>query len=220
MMNDINPVTVSIKELHRRAEMTSNARYHAARRMSLHGWFSQWTLALLAVAQIVITLIIAFKLHSNFNENYLNFGAIFFGVLVLAYSLLLGMADFSSRAVKLHGCGLELGRLTRKLFLFSQSGEATTDDYKRFYTEYYDILDKYENHSRIDYLKAHYKYYDAEASKLIFKSPEWFLKRLHLINVCIKIYCYHALQFSNYVLSISLVSAWIYFATRSTGVGG
>ena len=201
----------AVCELLRRVEITGKARYHAARRMAAHGWFSQWTLALLAVGQIVISLASAVDVRTNFCPSYIGFASVFFGVLVLAYSLLLGMTNFSSRGVKLHTCGLELGRLARELTLLCRTGTGTKDAYDVAYERYYDILDKHENHTRTDYLVAHYEYYDAEAAQLTFGSRDWIIERLRLLGVRLKLYFFHLLQFSHYVLSVTLISVWIYF---------
>jgi SMODS and SLOG-associating 2TM effector domain family 5 len=203
----------ALDELYRRAEITKKARYHGARRLAYHAWFSQWTLALLAVGQIVISLIPALKLRSNFSESYLNFGGIFFGVLVLAYSLLLGMANFSARAQKLHECGLELGRLSRELLLWSCGKNATNKQYSAAVKNYYDILDRHENHTPIDYKVANYEHYFFEETSL--KNCNG---RTDLVWKCLKyqwrkivIYGSHFLQFSHYVFSVFLVAFWIYF---------
>jgi SMODS and SLOG-associating 2TM effector domain family 5 len=202
-------VSGSIAELLRRVEITCKARYHASRRLSIHGWFSQWTLALLAIGQIVIALIMALKLHMNYREQYMDFGSVFFGVMVLAYSLLLGMANFSARAVLIHECGLELGRLARHLFSLRSTGAATQADYDSCAKTYYDILDKHENHTRTDYLTAHYEYYDALAAKLAWLSMPWLVERSRLIGVRMQIYVFHTLQFSHYVISTLLIYVWI-----------
>ena len=127
----------STEELLRRTEITCGARYTAARRMGLQGWAAQWTLALLAIGQIIITLIPALNLRSNFGEAYVGFASVLFAVLVLAYSLLLGMTDFSARAVKMHGCGLELGRLARKLVFLVNRGNASAIEYEECAKSYY-----------------------------------------------------------------------------------
>lgn len=215
-VKNMNPLQDECSELLRRVSITCKARYHAASRMSAHGWFSQWTLALLAVGQIVISLISALGLHSNFSAAYLNFGSIFFGVLVLAYSLLLGMSNFSARSVKLHENGLELGRLARSLYaLKSPSANPSKEEYDALSKEYYDILDKYENHTRTDYLSAHYEYYSGRQSEHADFSKGWWLLKISLTRVRIKTYFFQFLQFSHYVGSILLISIWLYFLVHS-----
>lgn len=201
----------SIAELLRRVDITCKARYHAARRLSSHGWFSQWTLALLAVGQIVISLVTALGLHTNFKPAYVTFASVFFGVLVLAYSLLLGMANFSARAVKFHECGLQLGRLARKLVYLRDTGSLIQSEYDECAKVYYDTLEKHENHTRTDYLTAHHEYYDGKIDELEVFSRAWFIKRTHLLGVRLKIYLFHILQYIHYIASIILIYGWIYF---------
>ena len=204
----------SVGELLRRTEITCKARYHAARRMSFHGSFSQWTLALLAVGQIVISLVAVLELHSNFRPAYTSFASVFFGVLVLAYSLLLGMANYSARAVKLHECGLGLGRLARELTFLSAVHDVAQAQYEAYAARYYDILDKHENHTRADYLVAHYEYYGRYMSITEGISWVWCVRTLELTWVLIRIYLWHVSQFAHYVLSVGLVYGWIYALVR------
>ena len=208
------PEHKSIAELLRRTEITGNARHNAARRMAAHGWFSQWTLALLTVGQIVISLVAALKLHSKFHAEYVNFASIFFGVLVLTYSLLLGMANYASRAVKMHECGISLGRLSRRLFYLLRNPCSNTNHYKEAVREYYNILEKYENHTRTDYLVAHYEYYDSKLAGHQQFDMKWLYERFRLVCVHAKICFFYVIQFSHYLLSIILVWAWIYVLVR------
>lgn len=48
--------------LHKRVSVTSKARYEASKRLRAHNWFSQWTLAFLAVGQIFLSLLITLEL--------------------------------------------------------------------------------------------------------------------------------------------------------------
>ncbi|QJX02460.1 SLATT domain-containing protein [Alcanivorax sp. IO_7] len=102
-------------ELNRRVKLTSKARYNASRRLTLKNMLSQWTLALLSVALILISLVSASKLRIGFDQGYVDIMQIVFAVLILAYSLLLATGDYSARSVKIHRCGMELGRLARKV---------------------------------------------------------------------------------------------------------
>ena len=201
--------TEAIAELARRVEITCKARYHAARRLNSHNWFSQWTLALLAVGQITLAVVSALKLPTNFSQSQNDFGAIFFGVLVLAYSLLLGMSNFAARAVKIHECGLELGRLVRKLYFAEKAGSLTQQEYDELSSHYYNVLDKHENHTRTDYLVAHFEYYQGRGYRKDEEPTN--LDRVKLFLVRLKIYLFHALGFSHYVISLALLAGWSYY---------
>ncbi|MEY3672582.1 MAG: hypothetical protein RI904_2239 [Pseudomonadota bacterium] len=204
----------STEELLRRTDITCGARYSAAHRMELQGWAAQWTLALLAIGQIIITLIPALKLRSNFGEAYVGFASVLFAVLVLAYSLLLGMANYSARAVKMHGCGLELGRLARRLFFLINRGNTSAIEYEECAKSYYDILDKHENHTKLDYLISHHQHYGAKASILEFSDKKYWRERASLALVKVKIWTLQTIQFSHFAISFILMYGWIYCMVR------
>lgn len=205
---------ISIEELLRRTEITCGARYTAARRMESHGWATQWTLALLAIGQIIIALIPALNLKSNFSTQYVGFASVLFAVIVLAYSLLLGMADFSARAVKMHGCGLELGRLARHLVFLKDRGNSSAEEYEASAKRYYDILDKHENHNLYDYLVSHHQHYSAKLAKLGFFTCKYWRSRIPLFKVQGKIWILSIFQFFHYFFSLALMYSWIYQMTK------
>lgn len=253
------------KELLRRVEITGKARYYASRRLSIHQSMSQWTLTALALGQIVISLTPALSLQINWTEKYLAFGSIFFSVLILAYTLLLGMGAYGPRAVKIHNCGLELGRLARELYPYAcradnnspsvansePHGNYSTDNkntsdtqtennisteellriyesglgtestfeensaYKWYWSQYYNILDKHENHSKCDYLAARYEYYNINNATFNGERNRW--ERLYLsannwvdqkTNYFVSKF-YFSFQFLHYLIAIGLMWFWI-----------
>jgi hypothetical protein len=198
--------TEALIELARRAELTCKARYHAARRLNTHNWFSQWTLALLAVGQTALSVAQAIPLQLRISEVWFNFGSIFFSVLILAYSLMLGMSNFSARAVRIHECGLALGRLVRNLYQIQRGAPVQQSEYQEFSKLYYDILEKYENHTRTDYLVAHYEYYESKSETANSLSSVKFKFRL-----------FHALQFSHYVITLLLMAAFAFLVLAGAG---
>lgn len=203
--------TEALKELARRTEITCKARYHAARRLNSHSWFSQWTLSMLAVGQITLSVAVAIGLPIQISEKWFALGGIFFSVLILAYSLLLGMSNFSARAVKIHDCGLELGRLARKLYAVQRQETPKASEYNELYSRYYNILEKHENHTRTDYLVAHLEYYDSSGYKEAMKSLgklKWFVVRIETSVL-------HVLQFSHYIISLLLMASFGYVALAS-----
>lgn len=207
---------ISIKELMRRVEFTSKARYNGARRLGLHNIFSQWTLAYLAVGQIAISMVPALKLHNNFSENYTNFGAIFFGVLVLAYSLLLGMGNFSSRSVVLHSCGMELGNLARELHLLDQTPDVSPGNYDLVAKEYYRILAKCENHAHQDYLATNALFKLNELSWPPVFSIRYIADLIACAFAVALSFGLRVLHFAHYLATIAMISFWFYYMIRNT----
>jgi hypothetical protein len=146
------------------------------------------------------------------------FSAVFFGVLVLTYSLLLGLGRFSVRANEIHKCGLELGRLARKIYGAKNSSIPASD---AVYTEcanaYYDALNSHENHDRADYYVASYEYY-SQLKLVQASTDDWWSyakaaasRKLELIEMRFKDYALHAFQFFHYVVSLVLIWGWVIY---------
>lgn len=203
-------LTESIDELCRRTELTCKARYHAARRLNIHGIFSQWTLAFLAIGQIVITLVPSLGIKTTLPSQYINFMEIFFGILVLAYSLLLGMGNHVARSIQLHQCGLELGELARRLHRLSRSNITDPLIYDQQNRYYYSALEKCENHTRADYLVARLEHYQSEEPFRLF-AGRWYIRQKYRLEM----YCWHFLQFTHYIVSVGLIAAWIWLLVKS-----
>lgn len=200
----------SFKELLRRVEFTSKARYNAARRLNLHSKLSQWTLAVLALGQITISLIPSLNLHSNYNSAYVNFGSLFFGALVLTYSLLIGMSNFSTRSYVMHDCGIALGHLARELHIYSRDSNSSAEKYFDCTKKYYEILCKCENHSHQDYLNTNSFNLLSEIKKLE-KVDFKFLSKIndYIINKISSI-TFKFMEFLHYFVTMMLMFVWIF----------
>ena len=207
--------TCIFSELNRRVMVTSKARYSASRRLAAKNKISQWTLALLSVALIIIPLISASGMHVNFDAKYIDIMQIIFAVLVLTYSLLLATGDFSARSVKIHRCGMELGRLARKIMPYE--GKTTEGKYEEFYNEYYNCLEKYENHEEVDYLTADYSSRDWYECKEKEGVDKYFFLVGEFLNkgkIKLSIWVRKFLSTLHYFLSILCVYYWLYLLVR------
>jgi hypothetical protein len=193
--------------------MTSKARYEASRRLKSQSWFSQWTLAYMAIGQIVLSILPILKLTNGTVSTELQSAVtVLFAVIVLAYSLLLGMGDFSARSAKIHQCGLELGELARELkFLVDKNIESNKDDYLQYIERYYQCLNRYENHSSHDYLVAKKEHKNDEA-KENNTSVSWYYN----LWWCIRIMIYRFWEFCHYPISILVISLWIFTVQSAT----
>jgi hypothetical protein len=203
-------------ELNRRVKLTSKARYNASRRLTLQNKLSQWTLALLSVSLILISLVSTSEIKIEFDGRYVGIMQIIFAVLVLTYSLLLATGDYSARSVKIHRCGMELGRLARKIKSYEGTKEENNEIYESFTNDYYNCLEKYENHENVDYLVSEYSsrnWYGREEIKsasgsklLILLSGEYLTKS----KIKISIWWQNIYPVSHYFISIIGVYYWLY----------
>ncbi|MBJ7552655.1 SLATT domain-containing protein, partial [Marinomonas ostreistagni] len=100
-------------ELYRLLDITAKSRYRAATRLKIHGLLSQCTLSLLAIGLIISSLFTLSDMKILLDSEYVSVMQIIFSVLILTYSLLLGIGDFGVRSSDYHLCGLEISRLLR-----------------------------------------------------------------------------------------------------------
>jgi len=181
-----------LKELLRRTKITTKSRYRASERLERHHKLSQWTVSLISAALVFVPLAQAFKITVGMEALYLNATQAILAVLVLVYSLLLGQENFVSRAQAMHRNGIELGRFARKLA--GKGADVSDEEYFALSEEYYDILEKYENHKPIDYLYT--RLADTPSTK-----REWVV----FVGLWIKARFVSALVFSHYIVAIAFV---------------
>jgi hypothetical protein len=191
-------------ELHRRVSVTAGARFQASRRLARQAKFAQWTIALLSVVLVFVSLVPALGLPTEISTPYLNAIQVGLAVLVLVYSLLIGMDNYSVRADKMHRCGMELGRVERKLQTFL-TREGTDANYESLSEQYFEILNQYENHEDVDYgfqqLTALRKKH-----KEFFSKPYW----NEVLPVAVSTYVRYWVGFSHYVI-LSLIVVYAFW---------
>lgn len=186
-----------LHELLRRTKITSKSRYRASERLERHHKLSQWTVSLISAALVFIPLVQTFGISAGIEAIYLNATQATLAVLVLVYSLLLGQENFISRAQSMHRNGIELGRFARKLA--GKGEEVLDEEYFALAEEYYDILDKYENHKPIDYLYTRLADAPHTATQWVVYVGLWIRARITT-----------SLSFSHYILATAFV-AFIFY---------
>lgn len=193
----------ALEELRRKIEVSTKASYERSRILMLHSICSQWTLALLAVGQVIISILEKYFSFQQNQKDFLNFGGVFFGVLVIAYSLLLAMSNYYYRAKKTHQCALDFSQLAEGLPLHICGGKITSEQYLNALKRYYKILSKCENHKEIDCRDIKEK----EEQRTLMSKFLNFFYIAQAFNWCIKHW-----SFSHYVLSILAIIIWIALA--------
>jgi|TARA_R100001143_G_scaffold61413_1_gene62118 hypothetical protein len=193
-------------ELFRRVQFTCKARYNAARRLKTYHLFSQITPAFISIGLVVIPLAKMLGFNKGYSPEYVDLMQIVFAVALLAYSLLLGIGDFSARAERMHACGMDLGRIARKLFPYRSESDSKDLDtvYDSISNDYYECLEKYENHTHIDFLSAKYDLLDS-GEKF---NPEVEARRAALwVNKSLR----ELFTLSHFLFSLAAIGFWVYF---------
>jgi len=140
-------------ELYDRIVKTASCRFAAHDRLKDHHNASLWTITFFSMGLITIPLVQTFGLEISFSQNYVNFIQVVLAIVILVISVLLNMTNFSVRAEKMHQCAMSLNSIARRLHrhINDRSG---ADEYESFVKEYDDVLQRFDNHSTIDYLYA------------------------------------------------------------------
>lgn len=135
----------------KRMEITEKARYNGARRLELHCLGSNISMICVSLELIALSLYMAIMNPPTALMPILNLVSIWLSVCAMAVSIVITMSDFSLRADRLRSCARSIKRIRDKLLLTNDAG---TQDL--IWSEYYDVLDKHEPHSYLDFKKAEY----------------------------------------------------------------
>lgn len=184
--------------------MTSKARYEASRVLHSQHLWSQWTLTFLAVGQILLTLVTALDLYDHcISNDLINFMTALFAIIVLAYSLLLGMSNFQLRANQVHKCGIELSGIAKKIRFYIGNQPIAYQNYEILVKEYNDCLKGYENHSSRDYFAARL-HHGEEFEKCKISNME-------VVCLIIKIWRGNMCLYWHYLASMFALIIWMWF---------
>jgi len=199
---------ILFEKLLERIKRTTRCRYHASRRLKIHHRFSQWTIAILSSGLIFIPLIQVFGATFDIPLKLCNVFQTILAVLILVFSLLLSQENFFSRSENMHKNGVELGRLVRKIEGIIENNKEKTETidlelYNKLKNEYYDILEKYENHETIDFMNAKLNIKPDEKIKLV---KYWCIK----IEVFFRCFLIFALYLLPCLLVLMLFILYIY----------
>lgn len=148
-MSEVTPY----KEFHDRIIKTTKNRFAAQRRLEDHNKAVLWTITLSSIFLLIIPLAQGFGIELTQNKTTIDFVQIILTVVILAVSIILSMANFAVRGERIHNCGMELNGLGRRIYPKIKLTEED-NEYDSFNTEYDEILRRYENHTKIDFMRT------------------------------------------------------------------
>ncbi|MNM49090.1 hypothetical protein D3C81_600900 [compost metagenome] len=207
--------TDSFKNLYKKMDATSKTRFHASRRLRLHAKLSTYTVVILSLVLILVSLMQAYDLGANIKRKEVVLLQVFASIAVLVYSLLIEKNDFSNRSEKMYSCASKLGELKQEAHPNKTATDFDQKKYDECWKGYHDVLKLYETHSnndfRGDYLRA----------KLEMRE-DYVMDRLERVTMSAKVWGSYALNFVTYpmvaaVLILALYWVWVGFAPPSAG---
>lgn len=140
----------SFSNLYKKVDATSKTRFHASRRLKLHSKLATYTIVLISLGLILISLMQAYKLGNNISSDLVALVQVFSAVAVLVYSLLIDKHDYSSLSEKMYSCASKLGELKQRIHPYLDK-EFDQAPYDSFLNEYHNILRLFETHSNNDF---------------------------------------------------------------------
>ena len=143
-----------IDRWYKRLWETKGSRFNAAKRLELHDKWSTLTVSIISVYIISLNLMVLIPERSEIlSEENIAFSTVCFSILVLVVSTILASRSYKLRASKFHDCGREINEIYDELCVWKSTNiKPNKDDLLHIGKKYYSILDKFENHGRIDYL--------------------------------------------------------------------
>lgn len=146
----------SYKNLYKKMDATSKTRFHNSRRLKLHAKLSTYTVVVISLGLILISLMQAYNLGNNIDSKLVGLIQVFSAIAVLVYSLLVEKNDYSSLSEKMYSCAAKIGELKQRFYPHIENKH---DDkiYDKFEKDYYSVLKLYETHSTNDFRGDYYR---------------------------------------------------------------
>jgi len=195
----------SFNNLYKKMDATSKTRFNASRRLRLHSKFSTYTVVIISLGLILISLMQAYGLGNNIESSLVGFIQVFSAVAVLVYSLLIDKNDYSNLSEKMYSCASKLGELKQKVHPQLEK-EHDQKEYDSFRDEYHGVLKLYETHANNDFRGDYFRAKLEMPENYEIKGIDWWVMKA-------QIYLLHVLDFISYPIvlgSLGWVVCWLW----------
>ena len=198
----------SFHNLYKKIDATSKTRFHASRRLKLHSKLSTYTVVMISLGLILISLMQAYGLGNNIENDLVGLIQVFSAIAVLVYSLLIDKNDYSNLSEKMYSCASTIGELKQKIHphLDKQHDQALYDEFR---DKYHRVLKLFETHSNNDFRGDYTRAKLEMPEKYTIKGKAWLAAKLH-------VYWSHFLDFFSYIAVIGIlvvVLYWVWFGS-------
>lgn len=201
----------SFINLYKKIDATSKTRFNASRRLRLHSKFTTFTVVIISLGLILVSLMQAFELGNNIKSDLVGLMQVFSAVAVLVYSLLTDKNDYSNLSEKMYTCAAKLGELKQKIHP-TLDVEHDQNKYDQFRDDYNKILKLYETHAINDFRGDYFRAKLEMPENYEIKGTDWWVAK-------IEIYYLHTLDFLSYPLVLGGLGWfiwWVWFGSVPT----
>jgi hypothetical protein len=147
-MRDIQKYTT---ELYDKMWKTKGSRFNAYERLRRRHTRSAYATSLLSAYLIVLSLIQPFGLFQGADTKMISFFSVAVSIMLLAFVTLESAAEYNLKGNNFHNCAKDIGRIFNELHALIEKGETDILKFEGIAEQYANILDKYDNHTPIDY---------------------------------------------------------------------
>jgi hypothetical protein len=197
--------------LYKKIDATSKTRFNASRRLRLHSKFTTFTVVIISLGLILVSLMQAFSLGNNIESKLVGLMQVFSAVAVLVYSLLTDKNDYSNLSEKMYSCASQLGELKQKLYP-ALDGEHDQEKYDSYRDGYHEVLKLYETHAINDFRGDYFRAKLEMPENYVIKGKDWWVAKA-------EIYFLHILDFISYPVVLGALGwfiCWVWFGTAPT----
>lgn len=140
------------EELYDKMWKTKGNRFNAYERIRKTQKLSFYTTSLLSAYLIIVNLLEPFNLlPANITTHFVSFISVSLSIILLVYVILESSMEYSLKAQNFHNCSKEIGKLFNELENEMDNKPINQEKVNQISIAYSNILDKYDNHSPIDY---------------------------------------------------------------------
>ena len=168
------------EELYDKIWKTKGTRFNAYERLRRRQKRSFFATGLLSAYLIIINLLQPFNLLVlPSDSNMINFISVSLSIILLVFVTIENSAEYSLKGDNFHNCAKELGRIFNDLHLLMDKNITDNAKYEEIGKRYSDVLDRYDNHSPIDY-EVH-KTKHTKDFNLNIVQKQWILFRANIL---------------------------------------
>lgn len=169
------------EELYDKIWKTRGTRFNAYERLRRRQRRSFYATGLLSAYLIIINLLQPFNLLVlPSDSNMINFISVSLSIILLVFVTIENSAEYNLKGDNFHNCSKELGRIFNDLHSLMDKNETDQTKYEEIGKRYSEVLDRYDNHSPIDY-EVH-KTKHIHDFKLNWLQRQWILLRANFLN--------------------------------------
>jgi hypothetical protein len=144
-----------IERWHKKLWETKGCRFNASRRLEHRDKWSKICITAISIYILLINLLIVIpEIDKLIPVDWITYSTICLSIVVLAISLSIDSKNYKIRAGSYHECGRKVNKVYDDVCLLKNATLTVNEvSIREIQSDYYAILDRYENHSPIDFHK-------------------------------------------------------------------